>query len=161
MLKKKFNKDKCVTCKHCMMACAVRHSASQNIYEAASESPKPRYRLWVSLRKDKPFITVCQNCVKPKCIPVCKDNAITKYDDGEVIIDPKKCTGCMDCVKVCAMGAIQANAELNFAFQCDDCAGYDDMACVEACHTGALTYADKAKAEAKEKAKAAPAPATN
>ena len=145
MLKKKFSKDKCVTCKHCMVACAIRHSKSQNIYDAALESPKPRYRLWVSMRKEKPFITVCQNCAKPKCIPVCKENAITKFDDGEVIIDAAKCNGCMDCVKVCAMGAIQANAELNIAFNCDDCAGYDDMACVEACHTGALIYVEKAK----------------
>jgi carbon-monoxide dehydrogenase iron sulfur subunit len=160
MLKKKFTKDKCVTCKHCMIACAVRHSASQNIYDAVSESPQPRYRLWVSIRKDKPFMTVCQNCVKPKCIPVCKEGAIAKSPvDGEVIIDTKKCNGCMDCVKVCAMGAISINTELNFAFNCDDCAGYPDMACVEACHTGALTYAEKAKEKAKEKA--APASPTN
>ena len=155
MLKKKFSKDKCVTCKHCMMACAVRHSKSGNIYEAAFESPQPRYRLWVSLRKEKPFITVCQNCAKPKCIPVCEVGAITKREgDGEVIIDPKKCNGCMVCVEKCAMGAIQSNVELNFAFQCDDCEGYDDMACVEACHTEALTYATD-----KKKSASAPAPA--
>lgn len=158
MLKKRFSKDKCVTCKHCMMACAVRHSKSQNIYQAVSESPKPSYRLRVSLRKEKPYITVCQNCTKPKCIPVCKEGAITRADDGEVIINPEKCNGCRDCVEACAFGAIQFNAELNVAFNCDDCAGYDDMACVEACHTGALTYFDQSKSKAK--AKEAPAPAS-
>lgn len=146
MLKKKFTRDRCVTCKHCMMACAVRHSISGDIYGAANESPKPRYRLRVMLRNDKTYMAVCQNCTKPKCIPVCQVGAITKATDGEVIIDVKKCNGCLACVTACAFNAIGVNPELNFAFNCDDCAGFADMACVEACKTGALAYADKSKA---------------
>lgn len=90
MLKKKFIKEKCVTCKQCMIECAVRHSASGNLYEAFTETPKSQYRLQVSIRKDKPHMTVCQNCAKPKCMAACEYGAITKYEDGNVIIDTKK-----------------------------------------------------------------------
>ncbi len=32
---------------------------------------------------------------------------------------------------------------MGVAFNCDDCKGYDDMACVEACKTSALNYVEK------------------
>lgn len=143
MLKKKFVKDKCVTCKQCMIECAVRHSVSKNIAAAFAETPKPRYRLQVSIRKDKPHMTVCQNCSKPKCMAACEYGAITKYEDGNVIIDTKKCVGCWACVTQCPFGAITKDAELNFAFNCDDCKGFETMACVETCKTGALVYTEK------------------
>lgn len=143
MLKKKFVKDKCVTCKQCMIECAVRHSRSMNLVEAFAETPKPRNRLQVSIRKDKPHMTICQNCSKPKCMAACEYGAITKYEDGNVIIDTKKCVGCWACVTECPFGAITKDTELNFAFNCDDCKGFDTMACVEACKTGALVYTEK------------------
>ncbi|MCF6148355.1 MAG: 4Fe-4S dicluster domain-containing protein [Candidatus Kuenenia sp.] len=145
MLKKKFIKSKCVTCKQCMIECAVRHSSSRNLYEAFTESPKSQYRLQVSIRKDHPHMTVCQNCAKPKCMASCEYGAITKYEDGNVVIDREKCVGCWECVSACPFGAITKNTELNFAFNCDDCRGFDTMACVEACKTGALVYASSEK----------------
>lgn len=150
MLKKKFVKEKCVTCKQCMIECAVRHSASRNLYEAFSEMPKARYRLQVSIKKDKPHMTVCQNCAKPKCLESCEYGAITKYADGNVVIDTKKCVGCWACITACPFGAISKETELNFAFNCDDCKGFETMACVEACKTEALIYTEKHPAYAKK-----------
>ncbi len=147
MLKKKFAKDKCVTCKQCMFACAVRHSVSKDVFTAISEEPKSTPRLTVSIRKDKPHMTVCQNCAKPKCRESCEHGAITKYEDGNVVIDQEKCVGCWECVTACPFGAIYKEAEMEVAINCDDCKGYDDMACVEACKTGALTYTVTVKKE--------------
>jgi anaerobic carbon-monoxide dehydrogenase iron sulfur subunit len=142
-MKKKFVKDKCVTCKQCMIECAVRHSVSMSLVGAFAESPKPRYRLQVSLRKEKAYMTVCQNCAKPKCLESCEYDAITKYEDGNVIIDTEKCVGCWACIEACPFDAITKDTELNFAFNCDDCKGFDTMACVEACKTDALIYTHK------------------
>ncbi|MDO8137661.1 MAG: 4Fe-4S dicluster domain-containing protein [Candidatus Brocadiales bacterium] len=142
MLKKKYIKDKCVTCKQCMIACAVRHSASKDIYTAISEVPRSSYRLQVSTRKERPHMTVCQNCAKPKCMEACKYGAITKYEDGNVVIDQVACTGCWDCVGACPFGAISMDTELMVAINCDDCRGYQDMACVTACKTQALVYTE-------------------
>jgi len=70
-------------------------------------------------------------------------SAITQFDDGNVIIDQEKCTGCWACLDVCPFGAITKEAEMAVAFNCDDCKGYDDMACVEACKTSSLHYVEK------------------
>ncbi|MBN1653842.1 MAG: 4Fe-4S binding protein [Deltaproteobacteria bacterium] len=148
MLKKKFAKDKCVTCKRCVVECAIRHSVSGNILSASLETPRPRSRIRVTTKKGKPHVLVCQNCTKPKCIEACKDDAITRHADGEITIDPKKCTGCLECVPACPFNSIQVNTDLNIAFICDDCEGFDTMACVEACQVGALVYAEKPKTSA-------------
>lgn len=142
MLKKRFVKDKCVTCKQCMIACAVRHSATKDIYTSFSEVPRPGYRLQITVKKDKPHATVCQNCAKPKCKEACKYGAITKYEDGNVVIDQAACTGCWDCVEACPFGAIFKDVEMKVALNCDDCKGYSDMACVTACKTEAMVYAN-------------------
>lgn len=85
-------------------------------------------------------MTVCQDCAKPKCMAACEYDAITKYEDGNVVIDREKCVGCWACVDACPFNAITKHTELNFAYNCDDCKGFDTMACVEACKTDALVY---------------------
>lgn len=143
MLKKKFVKDKCVTCKQCMIACALRQSVSKDIYKAFSENPKPQYRIRIVTKKGKPHSIVCQNCAKPKCKEACEYGAITKYEDGNVVIDQEKCVGCWACVDACPFGAIFKDEVQSVALNCDDCRNYNDMACVEACKTEALIYAEQ------------------
>lgn len=143
MLKKKFTSKNCVTCKRCMVECAIRHSQAQDLFSSPSENPIPIPRINIRFRKDKPHATVCQNCKNPKCKESCEYDAITKYEDGNVVIDQEKCTGCWTCIDACPFGAITKELEMGVAFNCDDCKGFDDMACVEACKTFALTYIKK------------------
>ena len=145
MLKKRFTSKNCVTCKRCMIECAIRHSQAQDFALSASalENPAPLPRINISFKKDKPHATVCQNCKNPKCRESCEYDAITKFEDGNVIIDQEKCTGCWACIDACPFGAITKETEMKVAINCDDCKGYDDMACVEACKTFALTYVEK------------------
>ena len=140
MLKKKFTSKNCVTCKRCMIECAIRHSVAQDFALSALEKPAPVSRINISFRKDRPHATVCQNCKNPKCMEACDYGAITKYEDGNVVIDQEICNGCWACIDACPFGAITKETEMNVAINCDDCKGYDDMACVEACKTSALTY---------------------
>ncbi|MHC4139881.1 MAG: 4Fe-4S dicluster domain-containing protein [Planctomycetota bacterium] len=141
--KKRFTSKLCVTCKRCMIECAVRHSQSQDMVLSSFEDPAPVPRIYINFRKDKPHATYCQNCKKPKCRESCEYGAITKFEDGNVIIDQEKCTGCWACIDACPFGAITKEAEMAVAFNCDDCKGYDDMACVEACKTSSLHYVEK------------------
>lgn len=126
-----------------MIECALRHSQAQDFVLSSLEIPAPVTRINISFRKDKPHATVCQNCKNPKCRESSEYGAITKFEDGNVIIDQEKCTGCWECIDACPFGAITKEAEMDVAFNCDNCRGYDDMACVEACKTSALYYAEE------------------
>ena len=76
-----------------MIECAARHSQSQDVILSSFEDPAPVSRINISFRKDKPHANYCQNCKKPKCRESCEYGAITKFEDGNVIIDQEKCTG--------------------------------------------------------------------
>jgi ferredoxin len=82
-------------------------------------------------------------------MPACPiEGAIYKRDDGLVIIDPEKCTGCKVCVDVCPYDAIYFNEDLNIAQKCTGCAhlldaGWKEPRCVDACPTQALKFIDE------------------
>jgi tetrathionate reductase subunit B len=93
---------------------------------------------------------MCQNCEAAPCKAACPiDGAIYTRDDGLVIIDPKKCTGCQNCVDACPYGAIYYNKQLEIAQKCTGCAhlidrGWTMPRCADACPTGALTFGEEA-----------------
>ena len=65
----------------------------------------------------------CMHCDDAPCMESCPvEGAIYKRDDGLVIIDTDKCTGCKDCVDACPYGAIYFNDDLNLAQKCTGCA---------------------------------------
>ena len=44
----------------------------------------------------------CMHCVKPACVEICPAKAISKRsEEGIVIVDQCKCTGCRSCVAAC------------------------------------------------------------
>lgn len=56
---------------------------------------------------------MCNHCDDAPCIKAANNNAITKRDDGIVIIDPKKAKGQKQLVDACPYGAIYWNEESN------------------------------------------------
>ena len=94
---------------------------------------------------------LCKHCDEPPCIDACPvEGAIYKRDDGLVIIDPVKCTGCKKCVDACPYGAIYFNDDLNLAQKCTGCAhllddGEWDARCVDACPTEAIKFGEESE----------------
>ena len=50
--------------------------------------------------------TMCNHCDNPSCMAACAPKAITKRQDGLVLIDPAKCTGCSLCAMKCPVNCI-------------------------------------------------------
>lgn len=145
--------DLCVEgCRICEDACAARHG---------------RARLSVAGVTINGMIVAdaCRQCrVGAECVEACPSDAI-QWDEHGALTITDSCTGCGACVPACPYEAVQlvarapdraaplwtrikrlatpviplvaAAPELR-ADKCDLCHGYDDMACVSACPTGAL-----------------------
>jgi tetrathionate reductase subunit B len=94
---------------------------------------------------------LCMHCENPPCLPACPiKGAIYKRDDGLVIIDPEKCTGCRSCVDACPYNAIYFNEDLNIAQKCTGCAhlldnGWKVPRCADACPTEAIKFGEASR----------------
>lgn len=138
MRKVKLNKDLCVSCHTCEVACAEKHSNGGTIEDIYNEYPVPQSRLRITFRKGKPYLRKCVHCKKPKCIEACPEGAIIKQEDGVVMIDEGKCTGCWSCIEACPFDALTKCEEKNVVIRCDLCMDLSVPACVASCHTQAL-----------------------
>jgi tetrathionate reductase subunit B len=151
----------CNGCYNCQIACKDEHVAND---WAPYAKPQPETgHFWLKLNeyirgtvpKVKmhyiPFL--CMHCDNAECMKACKiEGAIYKRDDGLVIIDPTKCTGCKSCVDACPYGAIYFNQNLNLAQKCTGCAhlldsGWKEPRCVDACPTLALKFMEEDQAK--------------
>lgn len=141
----------CTDCNACVLACHDEH-VGNNFPGYAEEMPKHGHK-WIRIeRKERgqtPMIDVaylpvmCQHCDDAPCIAAAEGNAITKRDDGIVIIDPVKAKGQKQLVDACPYGAIWWNEEKQIpqhwifdAHLLDD--GWKEPRAVTACATGAL-----------------------
>lgn len=108
----------------------------------------------------------CRHCIFPECVPACPFDALAWDETGHLFVNAR-CQGCGACALACPYGAIemvQVTPEPTLgllgrllssllgresereetpgvgfrAEKCDLCRGYSDVACLEACPTGAL-----------------------
>ncbi len=155
-----FDVARCNGCYNCQIACKDEHVANDWTPYA---KPQPEIgQFWLKLtehvRGTVPKVKVayiahlCNHCDNALCLASCPiEGAIYKRDDGLVIIDPEKCTGCKNCVDVCPYNAIYFNQDLNIAQKCTGCAhlldsNWKEPRCVDACPTLALRFMEESEA---------------
>jgi Fe-S-cluster-containing dehydrogenase component len=63
----------------------------------------------------------CHHCGKPPCREACPVDAISRNDQGIVLIDADLCIGCGDCVDACPFSAMQFDEKAEIAVKCDLC----------------------------------------
>jgi tetrathionate reductase subunit B len=150
----------CNGCHNCQIACKDEHVA--NDWTPIAKPQPDTGHFWLKLdekvRGQVPRVKVaytallCNHCDEAPCIPACKVEAIYKREDGLVIIDPVKCTGCKNCVDACPYSVIYFNEGLNLAQKCTGCAhlldsGWKEPRCVDACPTLALKFMEESEAK--------------
>ncbi len=148
----------CNGCYCCQIACKDEHVA--NDWTPYAKPQPDTGQFWIGLtekvRGHVPHVRVsytpfmCQHCDDAPCIEDCKAEAIYKRDDGLVIIDPVKCTGCKLCADTCPHNSIYFNEQLNIAQKCTGCTHLLDNdeewtvpRCVDQCPTEALRFGEE------------------
>jgi Fe-S-cluster-containing dehydrogenase component len=153
--------SKCSGCYCCQLACKDEHVG--NDWTPYAKPQPDTGHFWGKLNEyvrgtvpkvKMSFVFVpCQHCDDAPCIPACPiTGAIYRRDDGLVIIDPTKCTGCKNCVDLCPYGAIYFNDLLNIAQKCTGCAHLLDKKspidvprCVDVCPNDAIKFGEEAE----------------
>jgi Fe-S-cluster-containing dehydrogenase component len=153
---------RCNGCHNCQIVCKDEHVGNDWTPIA---KPQPEIgQFWIEcterVRGTVPKVKVayrphlCMHCDNAPCIESCPvEGALYKRDDGLVIVDPVKCTGCRLCVDACPYeGVIYFNEDLNIAQKCTGCAhllddGWDEPRCADACPTLCLKLMDEEEAK--------------
>jgi carbon-monoxide dehydrogenase iron sulfur subunit len=134
MVKILFQKDLCLGCKTCELACAAAHSKGKSLAGAVAERKAPRLR--IKTKSGRLKLEQCMLCKNPKCIESCPTGALSKDKiDGIIRVDAMACTGCGLCEEACPFGAIELHGTPSI---CDRCADADEPLCVLSCPTRAL-----------------------
>lgn len=153
------NLANCTGCKACEIACKDKSSLPsgvrwRRVYEFSGGEWVQEGDQFVPSGVFTYFVSnACNHCEKPICMEVCPASAITKRDDGIVLIDSDKCIGCRYCSWACPYGAPQFNEEAKVMTKCNFC--YDLQAqgekpvCVDACPYRVLEFGDIEELKAK------------
>jgi tetrathionate reductase subunit B len=156
-----FDASRCNGCYNCQIACKDEHVSNDwtPIAKPQPETGQFWLKLTEKVRGQVPRVKVayvsilCNHCDNAPCMAACKvEGGIYKREDGMVIIDPIKCTGCKNCVDACPYDAIYFNDDLNIAQKCTGCAhlldsGWKEPRCVDACPTEALKFMEESQAK--------------
>jgi tetrathionate reductase subunit B len=154
-----FDTSICNGCYCCQLACKDEHCGNDWTPYAKPQPDTGQFWLKLSeyVRGTVPKVKVhylaalCNHCDQAACLAACQvEGSLYKRDDGLVIIDPEKCTGCTSCVSACPYHVIYMNENLNIAQKCTGCAhlldnGWTEPRCVDACPTGALKFIEEAE----------------
>jgi Fe-S-cluster-containing dehydrogenase component len=150
---------RCCGCYNCQIACKDEHCGNDWMPYA---KPQPEIgQFWCKInefiRGTVPKVEMhyisqrCNHCEDAACIESCPVEAIYKREDGLVIIDPAKCTGCRLCVTACPYGNIYFNENLSVAQKCTGCAHILDRGwpikeprCVDNCPNLDLKFGEEA-----------------
>ena len=150
--------SQCNGCYCCQIACKDEHVG--NDWTPIAKPQPDTGQFWIGLteliRGQVPKVKItylprlCHHCDDAPCIESCKFDAIYKREDGLVIIDGDKCTGCKLCKDACPHDMIFWNTSLNIPQKCTGCAHLLDNdpnwkvpRCVDQCPTAAIQFGEE------------------
>lgn len=156
-----FDATQCIGCRHCVQACKDWNEHDRtSLYELSPTN-------WLTM--EPPVLegmapiwarNSCMHCTFAACAAVCPVEAITKYEEGPVVIDKDACIGCEYCIHACPWQVISKNDVTGKASKCTMCSDRISETkqpfCVQACPADALDFglAEEIWAKASKQAEA-------
>ncbi|MBQ9931550.1 MAG: oxidoreductase [Firmicutes bacterium] len=143
---------RCHDCNNCFMSCKDEYY--NNEFPPYTCSMMRHGQRWMNIQRtergdfpyvDATYLTMpCQQCQNAPCIEAGK-GAVTRREDGIVMIDIEKAKGMKELVDACPYGAISWNEDHCLPQKCSFCAhlldeGWTQPRCAQSCPTGALTF---------------------
>jgi formate dehydrogenase iron-sulfur subunit len=141
----RFDASVCIGCRQCVEACKDWNELPRGDGYAIGSST------WLTM--EPPVLegiasvwgrNSCMHCEYPLCAAVCPVEAITKYDEGPVVINQDVCIGCEYCIHACPWHVIAKSDVTGKATKCTMCADRlvdgSEPFCVHACPVGALGF---------------------
>jgi DMSO reductase iron-sulfur subunit len=136
------NPARCIKCYACEVSCKQWHGIKagtmrfRRVEETSSGTFPDVTRTFKSI--------ACLHCIKPRCIEACPEGAISKRpEDGIVVVDRSKCSGCRACFEACMVKAPQFDED-GAMQKCDMCLerveNGQQPICVANCPTQALHW---------------------
>jgi Fe-S-cluster-containing dehydrogenase component len=127
----RINHDLCWGCRTCEVACKQENRTSDGIRLISVWEDGPRImdgKLDVVFR-----IALCRHCDDPPCAEACPEEGIFKREDGIVVMDGERCSGCGSCIDACPYHAISLDSFRGVAQKCNLCHHRIDQGLVPAC----------------------------
>lgn len=141
------NENCCLGCKPCEYECMFAGSGLDEMFKLKGKLDRyvPKIKVEGDDGVDVHFAVNCRHCTNAICVQSCIAGALSKSDDGMVVIDKNKCVGCFTCVLVCPFGAIMPDASGKAAQKCMLCTdnGRDMPTCVKYCPNGAIVFEER------------------
>jgi len=122
--------DLCTGCNRCVYICSAVKTGC--FYPSAARIHVGNFSL-----QGYSVPNICFQCPRPECLTACPTEAISKDENGVVVVAPELCDGCGACRDACPYGMIDID-DMGRAIKCDHCGG--DPACVKECFPGALVF---------------------
>ncbi len=138
------NLDRCTGCYACQVTCKAEYDIPFGTFRCRVETYQsgsyPHVRKFFLPR-------LCNHCDNAPCIESCEEKALYKNQDGVIIINNNKCTGCRVCYEKCPYDAIEISSFTGQAEKCDFC--YERRVikgllpvCAASCMGKAFTFGD-------------------
>lgn len=121
--------EACWGCRTCEVACGQEYDFKSKFLVVTEEGPPPDGSVHDYMYQ----VNVCRHCDDPACVPACPEGAITKREDGIVVLDPEQCSGCRLCLDACPYDSIWFDEDEQRAFKCNLCHHRVDQGLIPAC----------------------------
>jgi Fe-S-cluster-containing dehydrogenase component len=121
--------EACWGCRTCEAACSQEYDFKARFLSVTEEGPTRN-----GGTEDYTYrVNLCRHCDDAPCVPACPEEAITRRDDGIVILDQEKCSGCQSCIEACPYDAIGFDETKQKALKCNLCHHRVDNGLIPAC----------------------------